>query len=353
MDDLSLPADTQRSVIDGQDIPLLRIRDLHTEFRTEHGVVKAVSGVSLDLAKGETLGIVGESGSGKTVTMLSVMRLIENPPGRIASGEVIFEGVDLLKLPVRKMRQIRGSKIAMVFQDPLTSLNPVYTIGDQLIEPIKIHLKLSKKAAGEVAKEALDQVGIPDPDRAMETYPHQFSGGMRQRAMIAMAIACKPSLLIADEPTTALDVTVQEQLLQLVDDLRSRLQMSVIWITHDLGVIAGLADRVLVMYAGELVESGLTDLIYNQPRHPYTQGLLRSIPRLDVPRGNRLQPIPGTPPNVINVTAGCQFAERCQHRIDKCDEHPPLIGLEAGHASRCWVNPHATIFEEQMQEGVS
>jgi len=326
--------------------PILRIQDLHTEFVTEYGVVKAVNGVSFEVAAGETLGIVGESGSGKTVTMLSVMRLIESPPGRIASGEVHFNGDNLLELSNREMRQIRGSKIAMIFQDPLTSLNPVFSIGEQLTEAIKMHLRVSNKEAREHAVEALAQVGIPDPVQALDFFPHQFSGGMRQRAMIAMAISCNPSLLIADEPTTALDVTVQEQLLQLVDDLRSQLNMSIVWITHDLGVIAGLADRVVVMYAGEIVESGPTDMIFENSRHPYTQGLLRSIPRLDVPRDKRLIPIEGTPPDLIHMTPGCQFASRCRYRLEQCEEHPPLVELDTEHASRCWVNPEATIVSD-------
>lgn len=327
--------------------PLLQVRDLRTEFVTEYGVVKAVNGVSFEVAPGETLGIVGESGSGKTVAMLSVMRLIESPPGRIVSGEVLFDNTDLLKLSFRQMRQIRGGKIAMVFQDPLTSLNPVFSIGDQLTEAIRIHLGLSGKAALERAKEVLTQVGIADPARALEAFPHQFSGGMRQRVMIAMAISCNPALLIADETTTALDVTVQEQLLQVVDDLRSQLSMSVVWITHDLGVIAGLADRVLVMYGGEIVEQGPTDVIFEAPRHPYTQGLLHSIPRLDVPRGMKLKPIQGTAPDLIHLQPGCQFAPRCQHRIWRCDEPPSLTSLTADHASRCWVNPKAVSLVEE------
>jgi oligopeptide transport system ATP-binding protein len=319
--------------------PILQIKDLRTEFVTEQGVVKAVNGVSFEVAAGETLGIVGESGSGKTVTMLSVMRLIDSPPGRIKDGQVLFKGRDLLALGRREMRQVRGGEIAMIFQDPLTSLNPVYSIGDQLLEPIRLHLGMSKKDAVERVKESLAQVGIPDPERALEAFPHQFSGGMRQRVMVAMAISCNPTLLIADEPTTALDVTVQEQLLALVNDLQSKLGMSVVWITHDMGVIAGLADRVLVMYAGEIVEQGPTVTIFENPRHPYTQGLLRSIPRLDTPRSEKLQPIPGTPPDQIHRPVGCQFAPRCAYRIDRCDEPPPLIEIDAEHASRCWVNP--------------
>lgn len=346
MDDMSQSSGNDARHPSDEPTPILRIRDLRTEFITEYGVVKAVNGVSFEVAEGETLGIVGESGSGKTVTMLSVMRLIESPPGRIVGGDVQFNGHNLLGLSRREMRHIRGGRIAMVFQDPLTSLNPVFTVGDQLSEAIRLHLGLSAKEAKVHAEEALAQVGIPDPGLALDAFPHQFSGGMRQRAMIAMAIACKPSLLIADEPTTALDVTVQEQLLQLVDDLRSRLSMSIVWITHDLGVIAGLADRVLVMYAGEIVESGPTDTIFENPRHPYTQGLLQSIPRLDTPRGEMLKPIEGTPPDLIHTIPGCQFAPRCQYRIERCAENPPLHDIEPGHASRCWVNPEAMVAGE-------
>jgi oligopeptide transport system ATP-binding protein len=325
--------------------PLLDVRNLQTEFVTDHGVVKAVNDVSFAVSPGETLGIVGESGSGKTVTMLTVMQLIAMPPGRIVGGEVLFNGVDLLKMRPSEMRKIRGSKIAMIFQDPLTSLNPVFTVGEQLIETIRAHLKLSRKAARDHAQQALSEVGIADPSQALSAFPHQFSGGMRQRVMIAMTIACDPALLIADEPTTALDVTVQDQILRVIDDLRSRLNMAIIWITHDLGIVAGLADRVLVMYAGEIVEQGITDKLYENPRHPYTQGLLQSIPRLDVPRSRRLQPIPGTTASLFHLPPGCQFAPRCAHRVDQCAEHPPLIDLEAGHGSRCWVNPEPASLE--------
>ena len=319
--------------------PILQIDDLCTEFETELGVVTAVDHVSMKVDNGETVGIVGESGSGKTVTMLSVMRLIESPPGRIISGQVLFRGQDLLTLRNKEMRQIRGGEIAMIFQDPLTSLNPVYSIGEQLTEPIRLHLGLSKRVASEKAAESLAQVGIPDPERALDAYPHQFSGGMRQRVMIAMAISCNPSLLIADEPTTALDVTVQKQLLALIDGLRSDLGLSVVWITHDLGVIAGLADRVMVMYAGEVVEHGPTIPIFENPCHPYTQGLMCSIPRMDTPCVERLEPIKGSAPYQLSRIEGCQFASRCQYRIERCEEKPPLIDISADHASRCWVNP--------------
>jgi oligopeptide transport system ATP-binding protein len=321
---------------------LLMVRNLRTEFLTEYGTVKAVNNISFNLDRGETLGIVGESGSGKTVTMLSVMRLIEIPPGRIAGGEIWFEGSNLLKLPQNKIRDIRGRKISMIFQDPLTSLNPVLTIGDQLIEPLMVHLNMSSKSARKRAKESLAQVGIPNPEQAIDYYPHQFSGGMRQRAMIAMAISCCPSLLVADEPTTALDVTVQEQILELIENLRRDMNMSIIWITHDLGVIAGLADKVIVMYAGEIVESGSTLEIFERPRHPYTQGLLRSIPRLDVSRGVKLKPIRGAPPDLIHLPLGCPFSSRCNYYIEQCiSDHPDLIEINPGHKSRCWVQPQS------------
>jgi oligopeptide transport system ATP-binding protein len=324
--------------------PILDIRNLSTEFHTEYGVVKAVNGVSFILAKGETMGIVGESGSGKTVTMLSVMQLVDIPPGRIAGGEVLFEGTDLLELAGDKIRDIRGGKIAMVFQDPLTSLNPVFTIGEQLIEPLKVHLGLSGKSAREHARESLAQVGIPNTRQALDYYPHQFSGGMRQRAMIAMAISCNPSLLIADEPTTALDVTVQEQILDLVENLRKKLGMSIVWITHDLGVIAGLADRVIVMYAGEIVECSPTPVLFENPRHPYTLGLLQSIPRVDIPRSEKLKPILGNPPDLVHLRMGCHFVPRCQYRITKCfSEHPELVEVTPDHTSRCWVQPESPV----------
>jgi oligopeptide transport system ATP-binding protein len=322
--------------------PILEVKDLSTEFVTEYGVVKAVNHVSFDLERGETLGIVGESGSGKTVTMLSILDLIECPPGRIVSGQVLFEGQDLLKLNHEDMRKIRGGKIAMVFQDPMTSLNPVYTVGDQICEVIQAHMNLARKPAQERAADLLELVGIPEPKRALDVYPHQFSGGMRQRAMIAMALACNPVMLIGDEPTTALDVTVQEQIIQLIQRLQEQLGMTIVWITHDLGIVAGIADRILVMYAGNIVESGSVYSIFDCPRHPYTLGLLNSIPRLDKSSRELLNVIPGAPPNLIQVPAGCSFAPRCAYRIDRClVELPRLQEVEPGHASACWVNPQA------------
>ncbi len=320
--------------------PLLDVRHLSTEFNTEYGVVKAVTDVSFYLNPGETLGIVGESGSGKSVTMLTIMGLIESPPGRVAGGQVFFEGKDLLKLSRDELRTIAGGQLAMIFQDPMTSLNPVFSIGDQIREAIVVHKKVSRKAATQRAAELLELVGIPEPGRALDSYPHQFSGGMRQRVMIAMALSCNPSLLIADEPTTALDVTVQEQLIQLIQQLQQQFKMSIIWITHDLGIVAGIADRILVMYAGTIVETSSIFSIFDRPRHPYTLSLLKSIPRLDNPRTQHLNVIPGAPPSLIHVPAGCPFAARCSYRKERClTEHPPLIEVEPGHASACWVNP--------------
>jgi oligopeptide transport system ATP-binding protein len=319
--------------------PLLDVRDLCTQFVTEYGTVKAVNHLSFELFPGETLGIVGESGSGKSVTVLSVMGLVERPMGHVA-GEVLFEGRDLLKLPSEEMRKITGGKMAMIFQDPMTSLNPVFTIGEQIEEAIQVHMKLARKATRQRAAELLSLVGIPEPGRALDSYPHQFSGGMRQRVMIAMALSCNPSLLIADEPTTALDVTVQEQLIQLIHKLQEQFHMAIVWITHDLGIIAGIADRVLVMYAGSIVESGSVFSIYNQPRHPYTIGLLHSIPRLDVPRTNLLEVIKGVPPNLIKPPVGCSFAPRCSYQIERClIERPGLMDVQPGQKSACWVQP--------------
>jgi oligopeptide transport system ATP-binding protein len=321
-------------------LPLLDVQNLSTEFATEYGVVKAVSDVSFQLFSGETLGIVGESGSGKSVTMLSIMGLIQSPPGKIAAGQVLFEGQDLLKLPRDEMRSISGGKIAIIFQDPMTSLNPVFTIGDQICEAVQAHMEMSRQSAMERAADLLNLVGIPEPHQALRSYPHQFSGGMRQRAMIAMALSCNPTLLIADEPTTALDVTVQEQLIQLIQQLQGQFQMAIIWITHDLGIVSGIADRILVMYAGKIVESSSVYEIFDHPRHPYTQGLLQSIPRMDSPRAQILNMIPGAPPNLIHIPKGCAFAPRCKHRIERCIvERPLLVEVGLGHSSACWVNP--------------
>jgi oligopeptide transport system ATP-binding protein len=319
---------------------ILEVSDLHTEFLTEHGIVKAVRGASFYIDLGETLGVVGESGSGKSVTMLSIMGLIESPPGKVTQGEVYFDGINLVDLSSEEIRNIRGKDIAMVFQDPMTSLNPVFTIGEQLFEALRAHKPLSKKECRRQSADLLNLVGIPEPLRALDDYPHQFSGGMRQRVMIAMALSCNPRLLIADEPTTALDVTVQEQLLELIENLRDQMNMSVIWITHDLGVVAGISDRVLVMYAGRIVEKGPVHKIFADPRHPYTLGLLRSIPRLDSTEDKHLDVIPGSPPDLIRLPQGCTFAPRCQFRVDQClQEEPPIEEVEEGRFSACWVNP--------------
>ncbi len=319
--------------------PLLEVRGLTTQFRTEHGVVRAVDDVSFDLEAGETLAIVGESGSGKSVTALSVLRLIPDPPGRILAGEIRFEGQDLLKLSDAEIRNIRGNRIAMIFQEPMSSLNPVLTAGLQVAEPVNLHQKLSWANALQKAKELLDRVRIPDSKSRLAAYPHQFSGGMRQRVMIAMALACKPKLIIADEPTTALDVTVQAQILSLLKELTRAERSALILITHDLGVVARYADRVCVMYAGRIVESGPAREIYENPKHPYTIGLMASIPRLDEDTRTRLMPIEGQPPNLANLPPGCSFRPRCRYAIDRCAvEAPVLEAIGARHMKACFVD---------------
>jgi len=320
--------------------PLLQVENLKTQFFTQDGIVSAVNGISFDLTEGETLGIVGESGCGKSVSMLSIMRLIPQPPGRIVDGKVIFEGKDLLKLSDEDMRKVRGNRIAMIFQDPMTSLNPVLTIGLQISEALMLHLGMSRRGARTRSTELLDLVGIPDAGARLDDYPHQFSGGMRQRVMIAMGLSCNPQLLIADEPTTALDVTIQAQIIDLVKKLKADIGMAIIWITHDLGVVAGLADRVLVMYAGHIIESARVKDLYGDPRHPYTLGLLRSIPRLDEQRQARLTPIEGLPPDLINPPPGCPFAPRCPFVLDRCWAEMPHLEPAGtnGHISACWVD---------------
>ena len=320
-------------------MPLLEVKNLKTQFFTQDGVVKAVDGVSFYVDQGETLGIVGESGCGKSVSVLSVMRLIPQPPGKIVDGEVIFEGQDLLKLSDDDIRKVRGNKIAMVFQDPMTSLNPVLTIGRQIGEALELHMGMSKEEARKRSAELLSMVGIPEAAARLDDYPHQFSGGMRQRAMIAMALACNPQLLIADEPTTALDVTIQAQILDLVKRLRDEIGMAIIWITHDLGVVAGLADRMMVMYAGHVVEEAPVKEMYADPRHPYTIGLLGSLPRLDEARAQRLQSIEGLPPDLISLPPGCPFEPRCVYAVEQCRlERPPLEPVAPRHTVACWVD---------------
>jgi oligopeptide transport system ATP-binding protein len=317
-------------------MPLLSVKDLEVTFSTDDGIVRAVNGLSFDIEPGKTLGIVGESGSGKSVTALSIMRLISMPPGRIEKGEIIFNGTDLLKVGEAQMRSIRGNKIAMIFQDPMTSLNPVLTIGDQIMETIMLHQHKSRADAYKRAIEMLELVRIPEPQKRIKSYPHQFSGGMRQRVMIAMALSCDPELLIADEPTTALDVTIQAQILDLMNDLQKRLNSAIIMITHDLGVVAEVCEKVLVMYAGNMVEYGTADQIFSDPKHPYTLGLLDSLPRLDEGGQRRLVPIEGQPPNLLRLPAGCTFAPRCPYVLpDHAIIPPPVIDFGGGHLARC------------------
>jgi oligopeptide transport system ATP-binding protein len=317
---------------------LLEVRNLTTRFYTQNGVVDAVNDISFTVDKGEIVGVVGESGCGKSVSMSSIMRIIPEPPGKIEEGEVIFNEQDLLKLSEEEMRQIRGDEIAMIFQDPMTSLNPVLTIGLQITESLTTHLGLGKDEAKKRAIELLELVGIPNAEQRFTEYPHQFSGGMRQRAMIAMSLACDPQLLIADEPTTALDVTIQAQITDLVKQLQQELGMGVIWITHDLGVVARIAHRVMVMYAGHIIEDAPVKELYGNPSHPYTIGLLGSLPRLDEAPGTQLVSVPGQPPNQLALPVGCNFAARCDYRVDRCfQEEPHLEPFGAsGHLVACW-----------------
>jgi len=315
---------------------ILSVNDLKTYFMTEDGVVKAVDGISFELKKGETLGIVGESGSGKSVTNLSVMRLIPEPPGKIAGGSVVFDGIDVLALPIDEVRRIRGRRIAMIFQDPMTSLNPFLKISKQLMEVTQLHLGHSKQQAREHAIKMLKTVGISDAEDRIDSYPHEFSGGMRQRVMIAMALSCDPELLIADEPTTALDVTIQAQILELIKDLKTRMGTSVILITHDLGVVAGMTDRIIVMYAGKVFEQASTRELFWAPANPYTKGLLKSVPDPAHEQGKELYQIPGLPPDVAHLPPGCPFAERCDRAADICrSEFPPFVEIDQGHHSLC------------------
>ena len=315
--------------------PLLSVRNLRTVFGTMQGEVTAVDDVSFDVVPGEVLGIVGESGSGKSVTALSIMGLLPQPPGRVAGGEILFEGRDLLKLSPGALRQMRGSAIGMIFQEPMTSLNPVFTIGDQISETVRVHERIGAQAARNRAIEMLEKVGIPSPARRIDDYPHQLSGGMRQRVMIAMALSCSPKLLLADEPTTALDVTIQAQILDLLRDLQQEFHMAIVIITHNMGVIAEFADRVAVMYAGRIAEQGPVGQIFDAPAHPYTIGLLSSTPDMisEVPR---LRTIPGTLPSLYELPAGCRFAPRCGRRIDACESgRPAMRALDADHQAAC------------------
>ncbi len=317
---------------------ILQVKDLKTYFKLDDGLLKAVDGVTFDLRKGETLGIVGESGSGKSVTNLAIMRLIPIPPGRIAGGEVLFHGKDILMMPESGVRELRGNKISMIFKDPMTSLNPFFRISTQMMETIILHQGLSKKEAKIKAIEMLKLAGIPAPEKRIDQYPHQFSGGMRQRVMIAMALSCNPELLIADEPTTALDVTIQAQILDLIRDLSARLGTSVILITHSLGVVAGMCDNICVMYAGKVVEQGSADEIFKEPKHPYTQGLIKSVPRLDKITNQRLFSIPGQPPNVMNMPECCPFFPRCERAMDICKtKYPTKTLVGPGHTVSCFL----------------
>jgi oligopeptide transport system ATP-binding protein len=316
--------------------PILEVKNLKTYFRTPRGIVRAVDGVSFNLSRGETLGIVGESGSGKSVTSLSIMQLLAKPAGYIAGGEILLEGRDLLKLREREMRRIRTREIAMIFQDPMTSLNPVVPVGRQIAETLRLHLGMSRTQARTRVAELLSIVGIPEPHRRLDDYPHQFSGGMRQRVMIAMALTCDPKVLIADEPTTALDVTIQAQILELIARLQEELHMAVIIITHDLGVVAGMADRINVMYGGKIVESGPTEQIFEDPRMPYTIGLLRSVPRIDEELDQRLIAIRGTPPDLGKEVDGCHFAPRCDYVQPVCfSKRPPLRPVASNQRAAC------------------
>ncbi|MBM3643295.1 MAG: ABC transporter ATP-binding protein [Alphaproteobacteria bacterium] len=318
---------------------LLEVRNLRTFFDTDRGLFRAVDGIDFSVGRGRTVGLVGESGCGKSVTSLSVMGLVASPPGRVEADGIVFDGRDVLALSADERRQLRGGKMSMIFQEPMTSLNPVHTIGRQIVEGIRAHTDLSPAAARDRAIEVLDLVRIPSARQRFEEFPHRLSGGMRQRVMIAMALACEPKLLIADEPTTALDVTIQAQIIDLLQDLQQRLGMAVLIITHDLGVIAEMADEVVVMYAGKIVEAGPVDAIYADPQHPYTIGLLGSIPRMDVERA-RLATIEGTVPSPANLPRGCRFAPRCPFADERCrDEPPPLREMGAGHRVACWHAP--------------
>ena len=319
---------------------ILEVEDVRTRFHTRDGAVHAVNGVSFDLHEGELLGVVGESGSGKSVTMMSLLKLLPMPPAEIVSGRARLDGEDLIGLDLTDLRRVRGARVGFIFQDPMTSLNPVLSVGYQITEPLRAHLGMSRRAARERAVELLERVGIPAAAGRLGDFPHQFSGGMRQRVMIAIALACNPKVLIADEPTTALDVTIQAQILDLVKRLRHELGMGIVWITHDLGVVAGLADRVMVMYGGLVVERAGVGKLYKHPRHPYTRGLLGTLPKLDGTRAERLASIPGQPPNLTRPPAACPFAPRCDHAFERCRrENPSLETVAEGHEVACWLDP--------------
>ncbi|MGI9331732.1 MAG: ABC transporter ATP-binding protein [Gammaproteobacteria bacterium] len=321
---------------------VLEVRDVRTRFRTHEGAVHAVNGISFDLSESELLGVVGESGSGKSVTMMSLLKLLPMPPAEIVSGQALLQGQDLMSLDLEALRDVRGGQVGFIFQDPMTSLNPVLTVGYQIMEPLRAHLGLSRPNARRRAAELLELVGIPGAAKRLNDYPHQFSGGMRQRVMIAVALSCDPKVLIAEEPTTALDVTIQAQIIDLVKRLRRELGMAIIWITHDLGVVAGIADRVMVMYAGLIIERGDVRSLYKAPRHPYTRGLLSTLPRLDGERTQRLVSIKGQPPSLMAPPGTCPFAARCPHVFARCHEqNPSLREATPGHEVACWWDPPA------------
>lgn len=333
---------------------LLQVNDLKMFFHTRDGVVKAVNGVSYTLGRNQTLGIVGESGSGKSVTAMTIMGLIPMPPGKVEGGEVLFKGKSLLDASDKELRAIRGNEIAMIFQDPMTSLNPVYRVGHQLAEPLMIHMGMSKKEAWARAVELLRLVGIPHPEKRVRDYPHQFSGGMRQRVMIAMALSCDPDILIADEPTTALDVTIQAQIIELMQEIQKRTGNSIIMITHDLGVVADMADNVLVMYAGRPVEFGTVDEVYSRPSHPYTWGLMGSLPRADMSEKSPLKPIEGMPPSLVDLPTGCPFHPRCPYAKDICKSEVPESKVIAGaHTAACHFAGDPGFTREEMEQEVS
>lgn len=325
---------------------ILKVKDLQTHFKTDAGILKAVDGVSFDVHKGETIGLVGESGCGKSVTNLSIMKLVPSPPGKVVGGQVLYEGEDILKMSEKQLRNIRGNKISMIFQDPMTSLNPFLRISTQMIETIMLHQDVTKKEAREKAIKMLAEVGIPRPEKRIDAYPHQFSGGMRQRVMIAMALSCNADLLIADEPTTALDVTIQAQILELIQRMNEKFNTAVILITHDLGVVAGMCDNVCVMYAGKIVEKASVDDLFENPLHPYTEGLIASVPKLDAKgKKEKLFSIEGQPPNVIDLPPCCPFHPRCHKAMDVCHcAYPPTKEISKGHSVSCWI--HAT--EEEI-----
>lgn len=333
--------------------PILKVDDLETVFRTRDGEVHAVNGISFSLAPGELLGIVGESGSGKSVAMMSLVDLLPSPPAEVVGGSVIFDGIDVRAMTEEQLRHLRGRQIGFIFQDPMTSLNPVFNVGFQLMEPLREHLGMSRRAARARAAELLELVGIPDGAQRLNDFPHQFSGGMRQRVMIAMSLACEPKVLIADEPTTALDVTIQAQILELVRELRRRLGMAIVWITHDLGVVAGIADRVAVMYGGQIVEYGEVGELFAHPRHPYTRALLETLPKLEGERAERLRSIDGQPPILPARPTACTFAPRCRHAFEKCLQQNPIRRLaREGHEVACWWDPpDATPSEAQAHVG--